>query len=145
MTFTSPRHASADDPRVVLDEEVGVFEPIPPYPPRTEREAEFYTLRDGEMFLNMGPQHPSTHGVLRVVLKLDGENVVDLDPVLGTSTAASRSSARTPTTTRSSARSIRSSTSRRSSANGRRSWPSRSSSMSRCRAAPSTSGSSRAS
>ena len=31
----------------------------------------------------MGPQHPSTHGVLRIVLKLDGENVVDLDPVLG--------------------------------------------------------------
>ena len=31
----------------------------------------------------MGPQHPSTHGVLRIVLKLDGEKVVDLDPVLG--------------------------------------------------------------
>ncbi|HZM73142.1 MAG TPA: NADH-quinone oxidoreductase subunit D [Candidatus Polarisedimenticolia bacterium] len=83
MTTTIPRHASADDPRVLLDEEIGVFEPVPPYPPRTEREAEFYTLRDGEMFLNMGPQHPSTHGVLRIVLKLDGERVVDLDPVLG--------------------------------------------------------------
>ncbi len=67
----------------MLDEDVGVFESIPPYPPRTEREAEFYTLGDGEMFINMGPQHPSTHGVLRVVLKLDGEKVVDLDPVLG--------------------------------------------------------------
>ena len=67
----------------MLDDEIGVFEPVPPYPPRTEREAEFYTLRDGEMFINMGPQHPSTHGVLRVVLKLDGEKVVDLDPVLG--------------------------------------------------------------
>jgi NADH-quinone oxidoreductase subunit D len=74
---------STDDPRVTLEEGVGVFEPIPPYPPRTEREAEFYTLGDGEMFINMGPQHPSTHGVLRVVLKLDGEKVVDLDPVLG--------------------------------------------------------------
>src|SRR5688500_4981666 len=83
MTAATPRHATADDPRVLLDEKVGVFEPIPPYPPRTEREAEFYTLQDGQMFLNMGPQHPSTHGVLRVVLKLDGENVVDLDPVLG--------------------------------------------------------------
>jgi NADH-quinone oxidoreductase subunit D len=83
MTATSPRHASADDPRVVLDQDIGVFEPIPPYPPRTEREAEFYTLRDGEMFINLGPQHPSTHGVLRVVLKIDGEQVVDLDPVLG--------------------------------------------------------------
>ena len=78
-----PAHASADDPRVTLDRELGVFEPVPPYPPRTEREAEFYTLGDGEMFINVGPQHPSTHGVLRVVLKLDGEKVVDLDPVLG--------------------------------------------------------------
>ncbi|HUQ78451.1 MAG TPA: NADH-quinone oxidoreductase subunit D [Patescibacteria group bacterium] len=75
--------APSDDPRVQLDEAAGTFEPVPPYPPRTEREAEFYTLGDGEMFINMGPQHPSTHGVLRVVLKLDGENVVDLDPVLG--------------------------------------------------------------
>ena len=81
--MTAARHPSADDPRVMLDEEVGVFEPIPPYPPRTEREAEFYTLGDGEMFINMGPQHPSTHGVLRVVLKIEGERVVDLDPVLG--------------------------------------------------------------
>jgi NADH-quinone oxidoreductase subunit D len=77
------RHASADDPRVLLDEQAGTFEPVPPYPPRTEREAEFYTLRDGEMFINIGPHHPSTHGVLRVVMKIDGENVVDLDPVLG--------------------------------------------------------------
>ncbi|MCI0344624.1 MAG: NADH-quinone oxidoreductase subunit D [Chloroflexi bacterium] len=83
MTSAIPRRPSADDPRVLLDQEIGVFEPVPPYPPRTEREAEFYTLGDGQMFLNMGPQHPSTHGVLRIVLKLDGEKVVDLDPVLG--------------------------------------------------------------
>jgi len=29
------------------------------------------------MVLNMGPQHPSTHGVLRLVLDLDGENIVN--------------------------------------------------------------------
>ncbi len=74
---------SADDPRVTLEQDVGVYEPVPPFPPRTEREAEFYTLADGEMLINMGPQHPSTHGVLRLVLKLNGEQVVDLDPVLG--------------------------------------------------------------
>jgi NADH-quinone oxidoreductase subunit D len=78
-----PHEEPSDDPRVRLDEAAGVFEPVPPYPPRTERESEFYTLGDGEMFINMGPQHPSTHGVLRIVLKLDGEQVVDLDPVLG--------------------------------------------------------------
>ncbi|TYT74881.1 NADH-quinone oxidoreductase subunit D [Desulfobotulus mexicanus] len=33
--------------------------------------------------LNMGPQHPATHGVLRLVLEMDGEYVVHLDPVLG--------------------------------------------------------------
>jgi NADH-quinone oxidoreductase subunit D len=35
------------------------------------------------MVLNMGPQHPSTHGVLRVILELDGEIVVKAQPVIG--------------------------------------------------------------
>ena len=35
------------------------------------------------MVLNMGPQHPSTHGVLRVVLELDGEIVIKAEPVIG--------------------------------------------------------------
>ena len=33
-------------------------------------------LRTETMMVNMGPQHPSTHGVLRLVLELDGETVV---------------------------------------------------------------------
>jgi len=36
-----------------------------------------------EYFLNMGPQHPSTHGVLRLVLRLDGETVKEVVPHLG--------------------------------------------------------------
>src|SRR3954464_15956756 len=35
------------------------------------------------MILNMGPQHPSTHGVLRLVLEIDGENVVRMLPDIG--------------------------------------------------------------
>src|SRR5205085_11970415 len=42
------------------------------------------TLFDNEeMVLNMGPQHPSTHAVLRVILKLDGETVTDPDRDIG--------------------------------------------------------------
>ncbi len=39
--------------------------------------------RTEELLLNMGPQHPSTHGVLRVVLELDGERIVKATPDLG--------------------------------------------------------------
>ncbi len=39
--------------------------------------------RTTELLLNMGPQHPATHGVLRVVLELDGERVVKATPDLG--------------------------------------------------------------
>src|SRR5437588_11808921 len=35
------------------------------------------------MLLNMGPQHPSTHGVLRLLLELDGENVISCIPDIG--------------------------------------------------------------
>src|SRR5271163_3845766 len=42
----------------------------PPYQPR-------------RMVLNMGPQHPSTHGVLRLKLELDGETVLKAEPDIG--------------------------------------------------------------
>lgn len=35
------------------------------------------------MIINMGPQHPSTHGVLRLVLELDGETIIRVEPVIG--------------------------------------------------------------
>jgi NADH-quinone oxidoreductase subunit D len=41
------------------------------------------TLRTEEMVLNIGPQHPATHGVLRVVVTLDGEKIVEATPVIG--------------------------------------------------------------
>jgi len=40
-------------------------------------------LDDSTMVINMGPQHPSTHGVLRVVLELDGETIVNAVPHMG--------------------------------------------------------------
>ncbi len=82
-TADPTRVRSLDDPTVFVDTPATIFDAVPPYPPRTEREAEFYHLADGEMLVNLGPQHPSTHGVLRVVIKIDGERIVDLDPVLG--------------------------------------------------------------
>ena len=46
----------------------------PTLPPGMNRE---------NMIINMGPHHPSTHGVLRLVVELDGETVVNVDPDLG--------------------------------------------------------------
>jgi NADH-quinone oxidoreductase subunit D len=40
-------------------------------------------LRTETMTVNMGPQHPSTHGVLRLVLELDGENIQSITPTIG--------------------------------------------------------------
>jgi NADH-quinone oxidoreductase subunit D len=40
-------------------------------------------IRTEELLLNVGPQHPSTHGVLRLVLKLDGEVITEATPVIG--------------------------------------------------------------
>jgi NADH-quinone oxidoreductase subunit D len=40
-------------------------------------------LATADMILNIGPQHPSTHGVLRVRLRLDGERIVEAEPIVG--------------------------------------------------------------
>ena len=40
-------------------------------------------LDTGDMIINLGPQHPATHGTLRLVVRLDGERVIAADPVIG--------------------------------------------------------------
>jgi NADH-quinone oxidoreductase subunit D len=40
-------------------------------------------LATADMVLNIGPQHPSTHGVLRLRLRLDGERVIEAEPIIG--------------------------------------------------------------
>lgn len=45
--------------------------------------AETRTAETREIMVNMGPQHPSTHGVLRLILELEGETVLRATPVLG--------------------------------------------------------------
>ncbi|OYD08018.1 NADH-quinone oxidoreductase subunit D [Paludifilum halophilum] len=40
-------------------------------------------IRTEEMLLNVGPQHPSTHGVFRLLVKIDGEKITEAEPVIG--------------------------------------------------------------
>src|SRR5207247_8108424 len=40
-------------------------------------------IDESHMIINMGPQHPSTHGVLRIILELDGETIVSAKPDMG--------------------------------------------------------------
>lgn len=51
-----------------------------PYPTRDQTRIE---TRTDPMIINMGPHHPSTHGVFRMIVTLDGEEVVDCEPVIG--------------------------------------------------------------
>ena len=55
---------------------------MPPEQPGDPTVVEF-DVRTDEMIINMGPQHPSTHGVFRMNLRVDGETIVGLKPVMG--------------------------------------------------------------
>jgi NADH-quinone oxidoreductase subunit D len=56
-------------------DEVAVGEPV--------RDRVTGEVRQETMIINMGPQHPSTHGVLRLLLELDGETVISCRPIVG--------------------------------------------------------------
>ena len=51
--------------------------------PRRELMVATGDLATADMVLNIGPQHPATHGVLRLAITLDGERIVRADPVIG--------------------------------------------------------------
>src|SRR5437764_313029 len=51
--------------------------------PKTDQTIVEFDVRTEEMLVNMGPQHPSTHGVLRLVLRTDGEIISEVTPHLG--------------------------------------------------------------
>lgn len=68
-----------DEPPVVMDGEISEKDKQPFL---ADPEISGSRRRE-ELLLNMGPQHPSTHGVLRVVLELDGERIVKATPDLG--------------------------------------------------------------
>jgi NADH-quinone oxidoreductase subunit D len=69
-----------EEPAVCTDHPLdhGVAATVPPGFSISRREG-----HTDEYFLNMGPQHPSTHGVLRLMLRMDGENVLEVVPHLG--------------------------------------------------------------
>jgi len=47
------------------------------------RDVDIEAGEDETMIINMGPQHPSTHGVLRIMLELDGETILRSKPIIG--------------------------------------------------------------
>jgi NADH-quinone oxidoreductase subunit D len=104
MVMINPKHEKVESPEQL--QEMGVNVDVAPQvnpsvaPPREDSQKEGLqewqgavkelgnlvsekALSGETMLLNMGPQHPSTHGVLRVLLELDGENVVSCIPDVG--------------------------------------------------------------
>ena len=51
--------------------------------PHLPEEVDEVRTEDDTMIINMGPQHPSTHGVLRIMIELQGETVLRSKPIIG--------------------------------------------------------------
>jgi NADH-quinone oxidoreductase subunit D len=73
---------SSTEPAELLREEGAVLR-LPEGNALDPSDINFEAFDDETMIINMGPQHPSTHGVLRIMMELDGETVVRSKPVIG--------------------------------------------------------------
>lgn len=73
---------AAETPAVELSRERGIVTDLPDVLTKKTAE-ELEAPEDETMILNMGPQHPATHGVLRLMVELDGEEVLRVKPVIG--------------------------------------------------------------
>jgi NADH-quinone oxidoreductase subunit D len=72
----------AETPAQELNLEAGILR-LPEGIVLDASDIDFEVVEDETMIINMGPQHPSTHGVLRLMLELDGETVLRTKPVIG--------------------------------------------------------------
>ena len=73
---------SATESRELLREEGAVLR-LPDGPALDAGDLDIEVTGEDTMIINMGPQHPSTHGVLRVMMELDGETILRSKPVIG--------------------------------------------------------------
>jgi len=73
---------TATESRELLREEGAVLR-VPGGPVLDAGDLDIEITDDETMIINMGPQHPSTHGVLRVMMELDGETILRSKPVIG--------------------------------------------------------------
>lgn len=70
-------------PQVELDRQFGATLRFPEGIELDPNDIDYEAAEDQTMIINMGPQHPSTHGVLRIMMELQGETVLRTKPVVG--------------------------------------------------------------
>jgi NADH-quinone oxidoreductase subunit D len=84
-TAEGPQEIARRDqtPAPELRREIGAVLRLPEGAPASGGEIDVEVSDDDTMIINMGPQHPSTHGVLRLMIELDGETVLRTKPIIG--------------------------------------------------------------